>query len=159
MQSACLLCLLSRFVLTVSAVDKSGFGCGLDVSCWITSPKSVTMLYSEVEPFASSHLITAGFLGCVTEDLPARKLQRGTEMCLSWFVSVACRHRWKTCPGRPEKNVWMILLLLLLGNTHPNPGPKLTELGNPVNLKNSCGLSFIHANVRSLTNKIDAIRL
>lgn len=53
----------------------------------------------------------------------------------------------------------IILLLFLSGNIHPNPGPELIELLSPDDLKDSSGLRFIHVNVRSLINKIDAIHL
>ena len=48
---------------------------------------------------------------------------------------------------------------MLSGNIHPNPGQQVIELLNPDDLKNSGGLRFIHVNVRSLINKINAIRL
>lgn len=49
--------------------------------------------------------------------------------------------------------------MFLSGNIHPNPGPELIELSSPDDLKSSSGLRFIHVDVRSLINNIDAIRL
>lgn len=50
--------------------------------------------------------------------------------------------------------LWIIILLLLSGNIHPNPGLELIELSCPDNLKNSGGLRFIHVNVCSLIHGI-----
>lgn len=83
-------------------------------------------------------------------------------MCLHGLISST--HRRRLPPSRQHRYptrtaVWMIFLLLLSGNIHPNPGPELTQLQTPVELKDSSGLRFIHANVRSLIGKIDVIRL
>lgn len=52
-----------------------------------------------------------------------------------------------------------MLLLLLSGNIHPNPGPELAQLQTPEELKSSNGIRFFHLNVRSLVNKLDAVRI
>lgn len=57
------------------------------------------------------------------------------------------------------KRKWFVLLLLLSGNIHPNPGPELAQLQTPEELKSSNGIRFFHLNVRSLVNKLDAVRI
>jgi len=41
----------------------------------------------------------------------------------------------------------------------PNPGPTLSQLQMPNDLKSSHGLRFFHLNVRSLINKMDFLRV
>lgn len=84
---------------------------------------------------------------------------------LSWsgigqFQSICCRcNRGASTRTARSPGFWIILLLSLSGNIHPNPGPQPPELSSLDALKNSNGLRFIHVNVRSLLNKMDAIRL
>lgn len=61
----------------------------------------------------------------------------------------------------PTRRSWLVLILLLLsGNVHPNPGPTLIQIQTPDELKSSNGLRyFFHLNVRSLINKMDSLRV
>lgn len=110
------------------------------------------MSYSDANSFTS-----VGLFGVADLHLQEGKLW--TEIHLLQLALATLVHKRRTWPDCPTKNVWLIILLLISGNIHPNPDPNLTNLENPVDLKNNCGLRFIHANVHSLINKIDAIRL
>ena len=59
-----------------------------------------------------------------------------------------------------SKHRYFILLLLFLsGNVHPNPGPVSNCISTPDDFKSRTGLGIIHINARSMLSKIDAIRI
>lgn len=59
----------------------------------------------------------------------------------------------------PRKRKCLVLILLLIsGNVHPNPGPIINSLGTPEDFKSRTGLGFIHLNVCSLLPKMDLVR-
>lgn len=149
-----MLYLQPAFALSRPPVIRSRSDDGLDTSSWITSTRTITMSYSDANSFTSPLWATVGLFGVADLHLQEGKLR--TEIHLLQLASATRVHKRRTLPA---KNAWLIILLLLSGNIYPNPGPNLTNLENPVNLKNSCVLRFIHANVRSLINKIDAICL
>ena len=138
--------------LTAPALDRPT-ATGLDISPWIISSRTVTMLYPDIPPL--SQRIAAEFCIrlCQSEGLFVPVQQR-TEVFvyLSCFQTQRMSQTWRMA-------VWMFLMLLLSGNIHPNPGPELAQLENPADLKDISGLRFIHLNVPSLFNKIDLICL
>lgn len=148
-----LVSLLSVFVLDSPVVGVLGAGIsdGLCAPfCRMTLPNSGT-LESDINRLGYSG-------GCCAEPLCA------SYKFLSWpgigqFQSICCRCNREASRTTRSPGFWIILLLSLSGNIHPNPGPQPPELSSPDALKNSNGLRFIHVNVRSLLNKIDAIRL
>lgn len=60
----------------------------------------------------------------------------------------------------PKQRLLLILLLLISGNVHPNPGPEqIMSYDTPESFKCRKGLGFCHLNVRSLVGKIDMVRI
>ena len=58
-----------------------------------------------------------------------------------------------------KRKCFVVILLLLSGDVHPNPGPDCNCLSTPDDLKARSGLGIIHINVRSLLPKIDHIKI
>lgn len=80
-----------------------------------------------------------------------------TDDCsLDYFESSKCRE----ILGRNKSRCFIILLLLVSGNIHPNPGPlAMDELPTPNDFKTRSGLGLMHINVRSLMPKLDMIKV
>lgn len=123
---------LLAYVLSSLAVDELGSADGSEAVFHIIFPNSSTMLLPYIG-LTSAGLASADYPGCSA--LRQHELLHWTEM--QQFQSIfTCR------PARPTKSagLWLILLLFLSGNIHPNSGPELIELMNPDDLKNSGGL-------------------
>lgn len=58
-----------------------------------------------------------------------------------------------------KRKCFIVILLLLSGNVHPNPGPDLNCLSTPDDFKARSGLGIIHINVRSLLPKMDHMKI
>ena len=64
---------------------------------------------------------------------------------------------------RSDYRCVIVLLLLISGNVHHNPGPGFAEsaviFNTPTEFKTRSGLGFMHLNVRSMIAKMDMIRI
>lgn len=149
--------LLLAYVLSSPTVDAPGSGSF--ASSRIILPNSATMLFPDTGGFTSIHMASSDFYDFSIKILHKYELFSWTEI---WqFQSISCKRDHGISNARPTRSAsfWIILLLFLSGNIHPNPGPEMIDLLSPNDLKDSSGLRFIHVNVRSLFNKIDAICL
>lgn len=144
MKAAGLLFLLAYML---SLPEECALRCGeqLDVFRIVFPSSGTTVILSKTTAFhlTSSTTYTEAPLGLLhrwaeIRPMPTTKREQGS---------------WATRSTKPA-TIWIILLLFLSGNIHPNPGPERIEFTNPDELKNSSGLRFFHVNVRSLVNKM-----
>lgn len=105
--------------------------------------------------------------------------QNTEELTLPFFMNLFCPYDWlkslrsypssklrvkndKSAPIRKlvKRRCFLVLLMLLLsGNVHPNPGPGIKCLSTPSDFKARSGLGVIHLNVRSLLPKLDLVKI
>ena len=122
--------LLASLALRAPVLDRPA-ATGLDISPWIISSCTVTMLYPDIPPL--SQRITAEFIPwlCECEGLYVAVQRRTATVWSSSFTSAASSHRRRMA-------VWMFLMLLLSGNIHPIAGPELHSFNLD---KANCALS------------------
>lgn len=122
--------MLLVFVLSSMSMDVLGSDDGLFTSSSrIILPSSGTVLFSDA----------GGFISVLTDCFA--ELHHKYEL-LSWtdirqFQSICGRHDQGISTTRTTRTagLWIIILLFLPGNIHPNPGPELIELPSYNNLK------------------------